>query len=298
MPPEQGNASGPLQAVIDDFLLDLAQANRPQHTRRAYASDLRQFADWHAGPLPTINAQCLREFFASLAHLSAGTRARKQASLSTFFRWATRKGLLSSNPMTYIERIKPLPPRQRGIDRSAIEAVIGCIPATQRRDRLLFRLLLETGIRIGEALNLYVEDIDLTLDDERIEVRGKGQSRRTVLLDDPALVQELRSYLKHMRYQHGPVFRASKNGRGGPLRYQSVQEHWATYCTQIGLQCPLHHLRHIHATELVNGGVSLATIRKRLGHKHVHTTLRYAEQADTTADAEIRTWRRRRQSHS
>ncbi len=95
--------------------------------------------------------------------------------------------------MTYIERIKPVPPRQRRIDRGAIEAVIGCIPAAQRRDRLLFRLLLETGIRIGEALNLYVEDIDLTLDDERIEVRGKAQSRRTVLLDDPALVQELRT---------------------------------------------------------------------------------------------------------
>ena len=94
------------------------------------------------------------------------------------------------------------------------------------------------------------------------------------------------------------MFRASKNGRGGPLRYQSVQEHWASYCAQIGLQCPLHHLRHIHATELVNGGVSLATIRKRLGHKHVHTTLRYAEQADTTADAEIRIWRRRQQSRS
>src|SRR5262249_54762963 len=101
MPSEQGDASGPLQTVIDDFLLDLAQANRPQHTRRAYASDLHQFADWHAGPLATINAQCLREFFASLAHLSAGTRARKQASLSTFFHWASRQGLLNSNPMTY-----------------------------------------------------------------------------------------------------------------------------------------------------------------------------------------------------
>jgi hypothetical protein len=47
-----------------------------------------------------------------------------------------------------------------------------------------------------------------------------------------------------------------------------------------------------HATELINGGVSLPTIRKRLGHKNLQTTLRYAEQADNTADAEIRQWRR------
>src|SRR3712207_7702146 len=79
MPPEQGDAIRLLQAVIDDFLGDLAQANRPRHTQRAYASDLHQFAQWHPGSLTTISAQCLREFFASLAHLSVGTRARKQA---------------------------------------------------------------------------------------------------------------------------------------------------------------------------------------------------------------------------
>jgi integrase len=51
-------------------------------------------------------------------------------------------------------------------------------------------------------------------------------------------------------------------------------------------------LRHTHATELVNEGVSLTTIRKRLGHKNVQTTLLYAEQSDATADAELRAWRR------
>ncbi len=51
-------------------------------------------------------------------------------------------------------------------------------------------------------------------------------------------------------------------------------------------------LLHSHATELVNGSVSLATIRKRLGHKNPRTTLRYAEQSDATADTEVRAWRR------
>ncbi len=50
--------------------------------------------------------------------------------------------------------------------------------------------------------------------------------------------------------------------------------------------------------ELVNEGVSLATIRKRLGHKNLQTTLRYAEQSDAAADAEIRAWRRRRYARS
>jgi integrase len=44
----------------------------------------------------------------------------------------------------------------------------------------------------------------------------------------------------------------------------------------------------------VNEGVSLNTIRKRLGHKNLQTTLRYADQSDATADAELRAWRRRK----
>jgi integrase len=49
-----------------------------------------------------------------------------------------------------------------------------------------------------------------------------------------------------------------------------------------------------HSTELVNDGVSLQTIRKRLGHRKIQTTLRYAEHSDRAADDELRTWRRRR----
>ncbi|MDP9313217.1 MAG: tyrosine-type recombinase/integrase [Chloroflexota bacterium] len=72
---------------------------------------------------------------------------------------------------------------------------------------------------------------------------------------------------------------------------------WAQYCAHAGVACTLHQLRHTYATELVNAGVSLATIRKRLGHQNVQTTLRYAEQSDATADTEVRAWRRQRHAH-
>ena len=127
-----------------------------------------------------------------------------------------------------------------------------------------------------------------------LRVLGKGGRWRTVLLDDRNLVRQLRSYLNQTGYRHGPLFRAAKNGGAAGLRYQSVQERWAGYCALAGVQCSLHQLRHTHATELVNDGVSLATIRKRLGHKRIETTLRYAEQADAVADAELRERQRRR----
>jgi integrase/recombinase XerD len=148
-------------------------------------------------------------------------------------------------------------------------------------------------MRVGEALAIEVDDLDLSRDDEHVTVWGKGGRRRTVLLDDPTLAALLRHYLTVRGYRHGPLLRA-ENYAGGPLRYASAQELWAKYRAKAQVTATIHQLRHVHATELVNAGVSLETIRRRLGHANAQTVLRYADQRDTTADAEIRTWRRRK----
>lgn len=69
--------------------------------------------------------------------------------------------------------------------------------------------------RVSEALGLYGENLDLTTDDEHLRVKGKSGRQRTQLLDDPALVRQLRTYLRKAGYQHGP------------LMYQSIQKRWA-----------------------------------------------------------------------
>ena len=285
-----------LEMQVSTFLADLAHSNHSPQTLRAYASDLAQLCAFHQGPIQTITSEVLRKFFERHAHLRPATRARKQAVVARFLIWAEQQELLTANPMRKIDRVKLDPPQPRGVERYQIERIFKAIPVSQMRDRLFFRLLAETGLRVSEGLSLYVEDLDLSLDNEHLTVVGKGGKRRTVLLDDPRLVQQLRSYLKHMGYKHGPLFRAEKNGRGGPLRYQSMQERWDHYCSLAGVTCTLHQLRHSHATELINGGLSLPTIRKRLGHKNLQTTLRYAEQSDGTADAEVRAWRRQHPS--
>ena len=281
-----------LESQVAVFLADLAYANHSPQTLRAYATDLAQLCAFHQEPVQTISAEVLRTFFGRHISLRPATRARKQAAIARFLTWAEQHDLLVANPMCKIDRVKLDPPQPRGIERDQIECILKAIPVSHLRDRLFFRLLAETGLRVSEGLSLYVEDLDLSLDNEHLTIVGKGSKKRTILLDDPRLVQQLRAYLKHMGYKYGSLFRAEKNGRGGSLCYQSMQERWDRYCSQTGVACTLHQLRHSHATELINGGVSLPTIRKRLGHKNLQTTLRYAEQSDQTADGEIRQWRR------
>jgi integrase/recombinase XerD len=222
----------PLDALVMTFLSDLAHANRSPHTRHAYATDLAQLCAFSHGSVSAMTAEVLRSFFRTHLHLSPATRARKQAAMARFLSRAHQHEVLDVNPMLKVERVRLDPPQPRGMGRDQIERILAAIPAECLRDRLFFRLLLETGLRVGEALSLYVEDVALSLDNEHLPIVGKGGTRRSVLLDDPRLVQQLRAYLKRMGYKHGPLFRAEKNGRGGPLRYQSIQERWNRYCEE------------------------------------------------------------------
>jgi Phage integrase family len=146
--------------------------------------------------------------------------------------WAYRADIITADPMTRLDRTQLPIPAPRPIPTSQVIAVLGAIPKSRDRDRLLFHLIYTTGLRIGEALSVEVDHLDLTRDDEHVTIRGKGGRRRTVLLDDPSLVAMLRRYLRARGYRHGPLFRAEKNHVGGPLRYASARALWANYRTK------------------------------------------------------------------
>jgi site-specific recombinase XerD len=281
-----------LSASIADFLADLARQGRSVHTLRAYRTDLAAFTRNFAGAPQEITPQVLRTYLTTLATKAPATRARHEASLASWMGWAYRADIITADPMTRLDRTQLPIPAPRPIPTGQVIAVLGAIPKSRDRDRLLFHLIYTTGLRIGEALSIEVDDLDLTRDDEHVTILGKGGRRRTVLLDDPSVVAMLRRYLRARGYRHGPLFRAEKNHVGGPLRYASARALWANYRAKAQVNATIHQLRHVHATELVNAGVSLETIRRRLGHANAQTVQRYAEQTDTTADAEIRSWRR------
>lgn len=290
-----GTAAVTTADAVAGFLADLEQAGRSAATRQAYGSDLRLLIAHCPPVLAQVTPASLRTLFASMAHLAPSTRARRQSSAAAFFGWAYREELIDADPMGRVARVRAEPPLPRGLTPTQTAALLGAIPTSRLRDRTLFRLLATTGLRIGEALALHVEDLSLERDDERVQVLGKGGKRRTVLLDDPELLRLLRRYLREQGYRTGPLFRAERGTTTSPLTYQAVQARFAAYAAAAGLTAvSLHDLRHGHAQALVNGGVSLSAIKKRLGHASITTTTRYAEQADSVADAELRAWQRQR----
>ena len=168
------------------------------------------------------------------------------------------------------------------------------MPLDALRDRVLFETAYTCGARASEVCGMYVEDLDLRLDDEHARLHGKGGTVRTVLLDDRGYVALLRLYLARAGYTSGPLFRASINGRGGPCPTTPPRAAGRSTAPRRSVDIGIHQLRHSHATELINPGVSIEAVRKRLGHSSAAITEVYAELADKAADAEIRAARRKR----
>ena len=293
----------PLARHIGDFLTDLANANKPRNTIRAYRSDLIAFASHHDGGIAAITAAPVRAFLSEIAGQAPATRKRKRAAVASFCKWAVRHDLLQASPMDRIDTVtvpKTLPRPALAAD---IQAVLNAIcsrrprkdvPVDVLRDRVLFETAYTCGARASEVCGMHVEDLDLRLDDEHARVHGKGGTVRTVLLDDRGYVALLKLYLARSGYTSGPLFRASINGNGGPLSYDAAHSRWAKYCATAGVEIGIHQLRHAHATELINSGVSIEVVRRRLGHASTETTQVYADLADRVADTEIRAARRRR----
>ena len=295
----------PLARHIEDFLTDLANANKPRNTIRAYRGDLIAFAAHHDGEIGEIAAAPVRAFLSEIASQAPSTRKRKRAAVASFCRWAVRHDLLDASPMDCIDTVtvpRTLPrPAAAGDIQAVLDAICSRrprkeVPPDVLRDRVLFETAYTCGTRASEACRVYVEDLDLRLDDEHARVHGKGGTVRTVLLDDRGYVALLKLYLARTGYTSGPLFRASVNGSGGPLSYDAAESRWRKYCAAAGVEIGIHQLRHAHATELINLGVSIEAIRKRLGHSSTDTVKIYAELADQAADTEIRAARRRRES--
>jgi len=281
------------ESAIRDFLSELRSANKSPRTLTTYRCELEAFRSYFPYDPSEITVETVRGYYDTFSQLAPATRAKKQAAVSSFLGWCFRNDLIESDPSQKIMKTKVDAPMPRGVKPEDVEKVLKKIPKERARDRLLFGLIYSTGLRASEALGIHVEDVDLSLDDEHILIHGKGGHTRRVLLQDRKLLKRLKAYLNETGYEHGPLFRALYNGSGDELCYQAAYELWNRYCKRAGVSIKLHQLRHTHATQLVNQGVNLEIVRRRLGHKNMQTTLRYAELSDKVADDEIRKWSRR-----
>lgn len=287
-----GRSDRPLSEFIEDFLSDMRIQGKSKATLRVYGGDLQRFAVSYRGDIADVSLPILKAYLRKLEGLAPATRARHQVSLRAFFRWAAESELIPGNPAERLPKVKVPEAQPRALRSGDVAKILAAIP--DRRDRLLFQLIAETGLRVSEGLSVRLERI--RLDAQELTVLGKGGRERTVYLIKTEALGLLRRYLRAQGWldrdgetitAKGLLFRPNeakqRAGRAGEaIHYTTIQARWARYCKLAKVEATIHQLRHSYATRLVNEGKPLEIVQKILGHRNPATTQRYATVSDET----------------
>ena len=269
---------------------DLRRRGSAQRTCDAYATDLRQLAEWateHGIEPHDMDLRALRRHAARLSDAGNGpaTVARKLAAARALFRVLREHGVVTQNPADLVPSPKRPSKLPRVLDTEEVATLLDRIPAStplELRDRALFELAYASGLRAEELVRLEVDSVDF--DAEEVRVEGKGSKTR-VLPTGEAALRTLANYVERGR----PTLAAaradgtneptalflSKSGRR--LSTSDVRRRlrvWARQAAVAGRVHP-HALRHSFATHLLDGGADLRAIQELLGHSSISTTQIY-----------------------
>lgn len=162
----------------------------------------------------------------------------------------------------------------RYLTQLEVRAFFGVI--ADLRDRTLFSLIYQYGLRVGEVSLMHRGDVDL--ERGRIVIRrlkGGAWTEQPLFSATAAL---LGKYLRGRAAPEGPLF----SGRRGPLRKRQIQSLFTRYRGQAGLdrRYTCHGLRHSIATHLLDAGVALEFVQDHLGHQSIRSTSIYARITD------------------
>jgi site-specific recombinase XerD len=221
--------------------------------------------------------------------IAASTQASELSEMQAFLRFVVEQDIpLTANlfRVAYPERSDALPRYLSENEYRRLEQVVLEQTADDTlvaaRDRAWFFTLAHTGLRVSELVNLRLGD----LNDGRLIVRGGKNARDRVVYLTPILTEALQHYLSHRGTTEEDHLWLDD---GRPLKDQQVRYRLRCWGKLCEASVTPHRLRHTLATRLINRGMSLESLRKLLGHKHLRTTQQYARVYDVTVREQFET---------
>ncbi len=276
---------------IDYITLEL---NYSPNTAEAYRRDLEQWAAWATDGRPEqlsvmdVTPADLRLY---LSHLSRGgasvaTLKRKVQALKSFYKFLMRNHGLKSNPaaaLTTPRLPKRLPLNVRPDETAAmLDAGADVYSSANEfkniRDRLIAELLYDTGMRCSELTGL----LDVNTDTRRRELKVHGKRNKDRIIPiSPRLAEMIDSYRPLRPAPEGATVKVDTllvSVNGLPLSrhdvYRIMRRCMEAADVHAARRSP-HVMRHSMATDMLNAGAGLNTVKQLLGHASLASTQVY-----------------------
>ena len=253
----------------------------------AYENDLaklKAWADKNGYSIESLTRQDLREWLIDLGRtkLVDNSKRRMVSALRGFYKFLMIDGHIKDNPADNLD----LPQKGLYLPKFLNQAEMDLLlntpdvsTETGLRDRALLELMYACGLRVSEAVDVKIHDVDI--DAGILTTTGKGSKTRRVPVGSSA-VEWLKSYLARRRQKEDieiqTLFVASD---GKPLSRQLIYKLVKEYGQKAGLQdISPHTLRHSFATHLVQNRADIRSVQQMLGHADISTTQIYTHMTD------------------
>ena len=205
--------------------------------------------------------------------------SRKLSSIRGLYNYLTNEDVITDNYFSKIsnpKREKHLPKFLKNEEIDKILSACESNTPLEERDTLVLELLYATGLRVSELVNIKISDINKS--DKSIKVLGKGSKERIVLYNNHTKVA-LDKYLSDgyhslNKKNNGYLI---LNNRGDRISDRYIRDIINKYVKKAGLDIKIspHTLRHTFATDMLEEGSDLMTVKELLGHESLNTTSIY-----------------------
>lgn len=254
----------------------------------SYGTDLKRLKDWaerNALDLLTLTRQDLREWLIDLGgeKLSENSKRRLISAVRGFYKFLMFDGHVTKNPAEDLVAPQKGVYLPRFLNQAEIEMLLRAPDTsteTGLRDRAILELMYASGLRVSEAVNLKINNVDM--DFGIVTTTGKGNKTRRVPVGASA-VEWLKSYLVLRRKKENiEIENMFVNSNGGPLNRQSIYVSITEYAAKCGFESVSPHtLRHSFATHLVQNNADIRSVQQMLGHADISTTQVYTHITST-----------------
>jgi site-specific recombinase XerD len=263
-------------AEVAQFCQYLRVRNYSPHTVENYAIDLRLFFAKSGKQPKHVTWRDVDRFIAGQHEqgLAAATINRRLNALKHFFDFlAGESTSVPINPIKPSHHLRIGRSLPKKLTRAQVRQLFAGID--HEMDRALFLLMLRCGLRVSEAARLKASDVDW--EQGALLVRqGKGRKDRRVYISPDALLG-LRECLRQRPVKvPGDYLFWNRKRQGQPLSIKAIQKKMERYAKAAGIIASCHSLRHTFASNLLEEGAEVVSIKEFLGHSSVTSSERYA----------------------
>ena len=286
-----------MNKLLTNFQKYLDDQDLSPLTVKGYLADLRHFARWFEqtnGEVLTVqritptDVKEYKQYLLRVERRKAGTVNRRLAALTSLAKWARQSKQIQSDPTENIKGVAGVARGPKWLDKHEQHRLMRAIEndlelakknypkrwVTRRRDASLILFLLHTGLRLGEAVELRMKDMQISERKGNVLVQqGKGGKQRNVPLNSEAR-KALHEWMD-IRPQSDHLW-MTVEGEHESLSGRTVQRIMQRYAkaAQLDVLTP-HVCRHTFAKNLVDNGVGLEKVAALLGHSSLNTTRIY-----------------------